>query len=202
MKKFSFFFITPTLLLLTIASCNGMELAHNKKSQLIPKIITLTHTQQTQHFPKNDWVLVSGPKEERYAMHAERPYCDTILTKVSYQPTHITLNYSDTKTNHVYASSSFNVPEHHNTFTCLRLNLSFFDDKSKIIIALEDTGFILPVPFKVMYDTSITKKHFSYLQFAIKTSLDQHNHNNASPEDIVSITKLIMKKLYKSYKRI
>lgn len=180
-----------------------MELANNKKSQLSPKTITLTHTQHNHYFPQNDWLLVAGPKEEKYCMHAERQYSDTIVAKVSYQPTRITLNYSDTKTNHVYANSSFNVPERHNQFTCLKLNFSFFDDKTKAIIALEDTGFILPVPFTVMYDTTNIKKgHFSYLWFAIKTSLNQHNHIQVSQEDILSITQRIMKKLYKTYKRI
>lgn len=180
-----------------------MELANNKKPQLSPKTITLTHSQKTQYFPKNDWILVSGPKEEKYAMHAYRSYCNGITAKVSYHPTDIIVSYSDAKTHRVYGTSSFNLPERDNNFTSLKLNFSFFDDKTKAIIALEDTGFILPVPFKVMYDTTNIKKgHFFHMWFLIKNCINQYAEIEMSPKKILLITDIIIKKLFKTYKRI
>ncbi len=194
MKKITFFFI-PTLALAT-ASCSAMK-----------NEISLTHSQHAQHLPEDGWICVPH-KEKNYSMEAERPYHNSIVAILSYQPikSHISLQYSDAQTNRVYAHSSFKFSEHLAPASISKLNFSFFDDKTKAIIALEDTAFILPVPFDVLYDTTdktkITKQYFSYLWFLVKNCIHKSHGIEMSPENTLLITQLIMKKLYKSYKRI
>jgi hypothetical protein len=195
MKKITFFFI-PTLALAT-ASCSAMK-----------NEISLTHSQYTQHLPVDGWICISRKKEKNYSMEAERPYHGSIVATVLYQPLkrHISLQYSDTQTNCVYANSSFNFSKDLAANSIAQLNFAFFDGKTKVIIALENTAFILPVPFDVMYDrtdkTKITKQYFSYLWFLIKNCIHQSDGIEMSPKNTLHMTQFIMKKLYKSYKRI
>ncbi len=146
MKKTNLFFITPILLITTL-SCIAM------------KPISLTRSQQAQYL-SDDWTIIPSKISRIYSITAEHHYSDSIVATLKYKPAKnsIKLYYSDTKTHHIYASSSFELPENHTTTS--KLNFAFFtkkQNKPKVIIALDDTYFTFPVPAEVIEQDNIKK---------------------------------------------
>ena len=146
MKKISFFFIIPTLLL-TTSSCTAM------------KTISLTHSQQERYI-SNDWVYISHQNDKNYSVTIDRPYSDSIVATLLYQPikNKFKLTYSDATTHRTYNSSSFKLEEDYKKASILHFSFVVKEDNKKMaMIALDDTCFILPIPTKVT-DQDHTKK--------------------------------------------